>query len=491
MERLLADASKIAGVEFDISSYSDVIEAIHVMQEEMGIAGATQEEAAGTISGSLSMLSASWENFLTAIGDGGRTMDLSAVTENLLNSLGAVAANVGPALLRIGQAIAVQLPPIIAEAMAGIPAYIQEQVTAAFGADAGSMLGGFFAQFEGIGAQLQQVFGNIMSTVQQIASSLVPLIQPVVTTIGNVVGNAASVILTALTGITSFIADNIAPTVTAILDTVVPVLSEIITAVGEFAVMVENFIGEAFGGILALAQEVWPDISAAIMAVVDTVGPAVGTVFNFIKDVATTAFNAVRSVVQAVWPTVSNIISTAVNAAKTVVTTAVNVIKGAFNGIKTIVNNVKTAFNNIKNAITAPIEKAKEIVGGAIDFIKSIFPVDLGKILNLKIPHINVDGGEPPWGIGGAGRLPSFNIVWKGAGGMVDGATLIGAGERGAELIWPSYEPYIGKYARAIADNMPNSGVTVNFTYNGREDASGAVKLLTANLRQLKATGAI
>jgi hypothetical protein len=46
------------------------------------------------------------------------------------------------------------------------------------------------------------------------------------------------------------------------------------------------------------------------------------------------------------------------------------------------------------------------------------------------------------------------------------------------------------RYARAIADNMPSSGVTVNFTYNGEGDATEAVNLLTRNLRQLKATGA-
>ena len=42
MERLLADAQAISGIEYDISSYADVVEAIHVIQESMGVAGATQ-----------------------------------------------------------------------------------------------------------------------------------------------------------------------------------------------------------------------------------------------------------------------------------------------------------------------------------------------------------------------------------------------------------------------------------------------------------------
>ena len=48
MERLLADAEKISGIEYDISSYADIVEAIHVIQEEMGIAGTTAEEAEET-----------------------------------------------------------------------------------------------------------------------------------------------------------------------------------------------------------------------------------------------------------------------------------------------------------------------------------------------------------------------------------------------------------------------------------------------------------
>ena len=50
MERLLADAEKISGVKYDISSYADVVEAIHVMQESMDIAGTTAKEAEATIS---------------------------------------------------------------------------------------------------------------------------------------------------------------------------------------------------------------------------------------------------------------------------------------------------------------------------------------------------------------------------------------------------------------------------------------------------------
>ena len=69
MERLLADAEKISGVKYDISSYADVVEAIHVMQESMDIAGTTAKEAEATISGSVNALKSAVSNLIVGFGD--------------------------------------------------------------------------------------------------------------------------------------------------------------------------------------------------------------------------------------------------------------------------------------------------------------------------------------------------------------------------------------------------------------------------------------
>ena len=67
MARLLADAQAISGIEYDLSSYADIVDAIHVIQTEMGITGTTAKEASTTISGSIASMKASWQNLLTAI----------------------------------------------------------------------------------------------------------------------------------------------------------------------------------------------------------------------------------------------------------------------------------------------------------------------------------------------------------------------------------------------------------------------------------------
>lgn len=99
MERLLADAEKISGVKYDISSYADVVEAIHVMQESMDIAGTTAKEAATTIQGSVGAMKAAWENFLTGLGD--KEADLGDLTDKLVDSAMTAADNIVPVVSRI------------------------------------------------------------------------------------------------------------------------------------------------------------------------------------------------------------------------------------------------------------------------------------------------------------------------------------------------------------------------------------------------------
>lgn len=79
MERLLKDAQKLTGVKYDINNLSDVYQAIHVIQQEIGITGTTALEAEETISGSISSLKASWDNFLNGSGDLGKVLE-SAMT---------------------------------------------------------------------------------------------------------------------------------------------------------------------------------------------------------------------------------------------------------------------------------------------------------------------------------------------------------------------------------------------------------------------------
>ena len=115
MERLLKDAQKITGVKYDINNLSDVYNAIHVIQTELGITGTTAKEAATTIQGSAAMMKAAFKNVVTAIGGGG---DIEKSIATLADSIETYIGNIEPvverAILGIGKAVE-KLAPIIVQ----------------------------------------------------------------------------------------------------------------------------------------------------------------------------------------------------------------------------------------------------------------------------------------------------------------------------------------------------------------------------------------
>ena len=121
MQELLKEAQKVSGVKYDISSYADIVEAIHVVQNEMGITGTTSREAAETIQGSLSAMQSSWDNLLTGMGD--KDADMGALIDNLVSSAETFIGNVIPiaeqALQGVSTLVA-NLAPVLAEKIPGL-----------------------------------------------------------------------------------------------------------------------------------------------------------------------------------------------------------------------------------------------------------------------------------------------------------------------------------------------------------------------------------
>lgn len=99
MQRLLDEAEKLSGIHYDIGNYADIVNAIHVIQDEMGITGTTAKEAEGTISGSIATLKAAISNLAAGMGDA--NADVEQLTEDMIDAFQNVADNVIPILENI------------------------------------------------------------------------------------------------------------------------------------------------------------------------------------------------------------------------------------------------------------------------------------------------------------------------------------------------------------------------------------------------------
>ncbi len=99
MQRLLDEAEKLSGIHYDIGNYADIVNAIHVIQDEMGITGTTAKEAEGTISGSIAAFKSSVSNLLAGMGDA--NADVDQLTDNVVEAFKTMAGNIIPILQNI------------------------------------------------------------------------------------------------------------------------------------------------------------------------------------------------------------------------------------------------------------------------------------------------------------------------------------------------------------------------------------------------------
>lgn len=167
LEDLLADAEKYMAaqgkvVDYSVDSYADIVEAIHVVQEEMGIAGATAEEAMTTIEGSVNSAKAAWDNWLVGLADD--EADIEALTTQLVDSVATAASNIVPRLGQILSTLGPALMETINQAFDKIKKAFSED-SIGLGDAALSLFGSILSALGKIGGQLLIALGLLLASM--------------------------------------------------------------------------------------------------------------------------------------------------------------------------------------------------------------------------------------------------------------------------------------------------------------------------------------
>ena len=107
--------------------------------------------------------------------------------------------------------------------------------------------------------------------------------------------------------------------------------------------------------------------------------------------------------------------------------------------ISYLFKKVVDSFTKIKETISSKIQSAKDAVKGAVDKIKSFFPISIGNILrNVKTPHFTLKWGSKDFGKLGSIKYPTgLDVSWWKTGGIFDSPSVIGVGEAGPEAVVP------------------------------------------------------
>ncbi|MBD5504085.1 MAG: hypothetical protein HDR09_20045 [Lachnospiraceae bacterium] len=356
MQRLLEDATKLSGVKYDISSYADIVDAIHVVQTEMGITGTTAKEASETISGSIGAAKSAWQNLMTGLAD--ENADLDGLIDNMADSALTVVDNVLPRVMETVPRIVEAVPKLI------------EGLSAAFAGIAGQ-LGGLVDQLL---PPLMQAFFTLIRTITGALPTLLPqILNAAVTLFGGL-----------LQGLNETIPQLLAmlPEIIQILSqTLIDNLPQLITAGVQILVNLISGITQSIPTLISAIIELIPVI---VQAVTENLPLIIEAGINLLMALINGIVQAIPQLTQMLPTVINTIVSTIITMLPQILEAGIQILNALVSGIvqaipqlvamlpQVISSTVNTLVQNLPKIIQTGIELIGALISGIIQAIPSL-----------------------------------------------------------------------------------------------------------------------
>ena len=284
MQRLLTDAEKLSGIKYDLSSYADIVDAIHVVQTEMGITGTTAAEAATTIEGSANAMKSAWNNLLTGMSN--ENLDLNKLVKDVVDSIGTFADNIIPRL----QVMLPRFAEGLTQLVDGLVPYIGPAMELLLP-----------SLVQGVGGLVSGIVQALPAAVEAISAVIPMLVQQLTTLLPQIVNAGISIIASLADGI----GGNLPALIPAAVDAVIEVASGLVANVDKIIIAAGQLIGGLTQGLIeAIPHLVYrlPEIILAItsgllkgMASIGMVGQQlVEGLFNGIANAASWLYEKIK-----------------------------------------------------------------------------------------------------------------------------------------------------------------------------------------------------
>jgi phage-related protein len=413
MERLIADANKLReaqgkNADLTIDSYADVVEAIHTVQENMGITGTTAKEAATTISGSIGMAKAAWENFITGLGRD--DVDFSQLTEQLLTSIGAVATNVAPRVAQIGEGIMQAFPVVLAGLGTVLAPIVSEALATAWNIAVQALAGIGIHLPEVDASQILSAFqtvADVASTVVGVVRSAFEAVPGIFETVTSAVSGAVSTVISVLTPFAEYFAAQMLPAIVSFASGLVsafaavwPVLlqfGQTITNIGTAVMpvlqnafaLIMPLISQAISLVMQLFSALSPLISqvaAALMPALTAIGTALANLAAAVLPGLAAAVQVVFSVLQMLMPVIQTVLSVVGSIVSVVLTVVSQVIAAVINAaavVSSVISAVLTVVSALVAGVTAFIGSILAVVGGCVSTVSALVAGVVNTVVSL------------------------------------------------------------------------------------------------------------
>lgn len=362
MERLLADAQKISGIKYDISNLSDVYEAIHVVQTEMGITGTTAKEASKTITGSIGAMASSWQNLLSGLADG--NANLSDLITNVVDSAMTVAENIMPVIEQVATSITDVLPTLLNNIIEYLPQFLETGSSILT-----SLITGLQNNMSSIMTAVMQIINMIITTIVQNLPQIIQMgIQMIVSLIQGIAQSLPTLIpqiIEAVVLMVETLLDNIDLIIDAGIQLIMGLAEGLIKALPDLIDKIPEIIDKL---IIAITDNLPKLLEMGVKLIVELSVGLIKAIPNIIK--------AIPKIVTSLLNGFANYISNMVSKGKEIIGWIKDGLVGAISKISDVGKNlVQGLWNGINNAKDWVLDKIKGFGKSILNGIKSFFGI--------------------------------------------------------------------------------------------------------------------
>lgn len=388
MERLLVDAEKLTGIKYDISNFSDVISAIHAVQDNIGITGTTAEEAATTIEGSFNMAKAAWSNLVTGMADDNANFD--QLVTNFVDSVSTAGKNILPrveiAINGVSQLIDKLLPTIAAK----IPEIISSVLPGLVNAGT-NIVSSLVKGISSNSAELVSSAGQILNTLVEGIVTMLPMLGELALNLileiaNGITTNAPQMVpkgIEILLGFISGIVDNLPKLLEAGLNMIMALAEGLINSLPTLIEQVPKIINAFFDSLdsflpkileagIKLIIALGKGIIQSIPTIIANAGEIVKAILNVVTHL--NLFNAGKGIIKGLGNGLKSVGSFIKDTAKSIV----EMLKHPFSagGWSDIGKNIVTGIaNGLKSAGGAIVDAAKNAAKSALDAAKKFLGI--------------------------------------------------------------------------------------------------------------------
>lgn len=433
MIRLINDSGVLGEKieSLDNVTFDQMIEAIHKIQDNLGITGTTALEAGTTISGSWSSVQALFENILTKVGSKlaptvmGFLQQLSDWMETI--DWDAFATSVGDALQRVFDWIQkIDFTTFFERGMDGVENFLEK-------------LGGLIEDVP----KIIQTFKDWSPLIAGVAAGFVTLkVAMAISSLIDAISKSWNAYKTANEGATiaqwlfnaALNANPIVLIVTLIAGLVVALITlwntndgfrEAVTNAWEkikevFGTVIEAIKG-FFTGLVNVIYQVWNTIVTAVSGAVDSIAQTVNNVFNVIVNT-----------VSSVWETIKNIVTVGIMLIAEIISAYIQIVTAPWMFL----------WENFKEYILAAWEYIKNVVSTALDVISTVISNVWNSIVGFLTPILE-------------GIKETFSTIWNAIKSVI--STVLSAIQSVITTVWNAIKSIVTTVISAIRSEISSA----------------------------------